>query len=415
MVNADLRRLKQILVNLLSNAVKFTPEGGQIGLEIQGDVAEETVRFTIWDTGIGIAPENLPLLFKSFMQIDSRLARQYEGTGLGLTLVARLVEMHGGSVAVESRLGMGSRFSVMLPWQPSSEFGKLLDNNPVAQAVTFQRVLVIEDTGIIAQQLGRYLHELKVDTIVLDEAPRTLTKVVEAQPDLILLDLLLPGKSGWEVLTQLKAEPRTRDIPVIIVSVVDERSKGLALGAVDYLVKPVSRQQLQQALVRVTAQQRESSRGIKRTVKTADKVAMPGGKAANDAATAEAAAPLVLVADDNELNLQAIVDYLTAAEYRVIVARNGLEALERTVEDNPAAIVMDIQMPKMDGLEAIRHIRAKAASRHTPIIALTALAMQGDRERCLDAGANEYLSKPVRLKALVKTIEEQLTQAAAGS
>nr|MBP7687395.1 PAS domain-containing protein [Thermoflexales bacterium] len=404
-VNADMRRLKQVLVNLLSNAVKFTPDGGQIGLEVQGDLAQEAVRFTVWDTGIGIAPENLPLLFKSFVQIDSRLSRQYEGTGLGLTLVARLVEMHGGSVAVDSRLGLGSRFSVMLPWQPNNDFGEVQDLEPANHPMTLQRVLVIEDTGIIAQQLGRYLHELNVTTIVVDQAENALAKVLEVQPDLILLDILLPGASGWDVLAEFKADARSREIPVIIVSVIDDRSKGLALGAFDYLVKPISRQQLQQALGRVAAYRRELGRG-----------ATPRGVPVNSPdqpAVTPPSAPLVLIADDNETNLQSLVDYLTAAEFRVTVARNGVEAIKRAQEDLPDAIVMDIQMPTMDGLEAIGHIRADPTLAQVPIIALTALAMQGDRERCLAAGANDYLSKPVRLKQLVKTIETQLEQAAA--
>ncbi len=407
-VNADMRRLKQVLVNLLSNAVKFTPEGGQIGLEVQGDPAQEAVRFTVWDTGIGIAPENLPLLFKSFVQIDSRLSRQYEGTGLGLTLVARLVEMHGGSVAVDSHLGRGSRFSVMLPWQPNNDFGEVLDNEPVARPMTLQRVLVIEDTGIIAQQLGRYLHELNVTTAVIDQADHALAKVLEVQPDLILLDILLPGASGWDVLTELKADARTREIPVIIISVVDDRTRGLTLGAFDYLVKPVSRQQLQQALGRVAGYRRELGRGtVARNIPAPTSLVQP-------VEAPPPAPPLVLIADDNETNLQSLVDYLTAAEFRVTVARNGVEAIKRAQEEQPDAIVMDIQMPTMDGLEAIGHIRADPTLARVPIIALTALAMQGDRERCLAAGANDYLSKPVRLKQLVKTIESQLEQAANG-
>jgi len=273
-VNADMRRLKQILVNLLSNAVKFTPEGGQIGLEVQGDAAQETVRFIIWDTGIGIAAENLSRLFKSFVQIDSRLSRQYEGTGLGLTLVARLVEMHGGSVSVESQLGRGSRFTVSLPWQ-----------------------------------------ELEVGDRKLDAAQGSEK---------------LDAASG-------AAQPLA--------------------GSNAYL----------------------SRRSI-------------------------------LVAEDNEMNLQALVDFLTAAEFRVTVARNGVEAIQRAQEDPPNVIIMDIQMPIMDGLEAIGQIRAIPALVRVPIIALTALAMPGDREQCLAAGANSYLSKPVRLKQLVKTIEAQVAQ-----
>ncbi|MFN8596342.1 MAG: PAS domain S-box protein [Anaerolineae bacterium] len=389
LVNADVRRLKQILVNLLSNAVKFTPEGGQIGLEVRGDPAQEVVRFTVWDTGIGIAAENLPQLFRAFVQVDSRLSRQYEGTGLGLTLVARLTELHGGSVSVESELGRGSRFTVTLPWQPQSAFEDTLDADSPAHSMSIHRVLVIEDTNVAAQQLSHYLNEFSIQAVVHDRATQALEIALEVQPDLIVLDLLLPDKSGWSVLAELKADARTREIPVIIASISDEQAVGLESGAIDFLVKPVTRRRLQQALTRVAVVQRESTRP------PLSELSRP---------------PLVLVVDDNEMNLQSIVDYLDAAEFRVSVARNGLEAIEQARTAQPAIILMDIQMPIMDGLEATRRIRADAALAHIPIIALTALAMAGDRDRCLAAGANEYLSKPVRLKQLVRTIEAQLAQ-----
>jgi signal transduction histidine kinase/CheY-like chemotaxis protein len=271
-VQADQRRLKQILVNLLSNAVKFTPEGGAISLEVVGDVEREAVHFTVWDTGIGISPEEMERLFQPFVQLDSSLSRQYTGTGLGLALVRRLTELHGGGVSVESEVGKGSRFTVSLPWQ-----------GPAG---------AVEPVG---------------------------------EPELA------------------------------------EAGTPLAVGA---------------------AQRPEAER------------------------------PLILLAEDNEESINTIQDYLLAKGYRVVVARDGAEAIERAREERPELIVMDIQMPGMDGLEATWRLRAGAAQSVAtiPIIALTALAMPGDRERCLAAGANEYLSKPVSLKGLVKVIEVQLNR-----
>lgn len=262
-IRADERRLKQILVNLLSNAVKFTDEGGELGLEVQGNADAEIVTFTVWDTGIGIKREDMSRLFKPFVQLDSRLSRQYSGTGLGLSLVYRFTEMHGGSVALESEPGQGSRFAVALPW-------------------------------------------IKVHRPTIKNEPAT-------QP----------------------------------------------------LSSPVSK---------------------------------TNGTRLQPSAT-------ILIAEDTETILSALDEYLSAKGFQVIKTRDGQEAVEQTFAQQPDLILMDIQMPGMDGIEAIRHIRAnEIEDAHTPIIALTALAMPGDRERCLHAGANSYLSKPVRLADLINTI-----------
>jgi CheY-like chemotaxis protein len=264
----DLRRLKQILVNLLSNAVKFTPEGGSVGLQVCGDEAQGVIRFTVWDTGVGIAPEQLSRLFQPFVQLDSGLARKYAGTGLGLALVQGMVELQRGSVAVESELGSGSRFTVTLPWRPveSASLGKVAD-----------------------------------------------------QP------VNVPAK-------RVPAEPQA------------------SAGAL----------------------------------------------------------PTILQVEDNEGNGELVVDYLTSVGYDVVWARSGAEALELAPKVQPALILMDIQMPDMDGLEATRRFRAEPALSSVPIIALTGLAMPGDRERCLRAGASDYMTKPVSLVALRTTIAEWL-------
>jgi signal transduction histidine kinase/ActR/RegA family two-component response regulator len=266
-LRADARRLKQILVNLLSNAVKFTPPGGQLGLDVTADLARSVLCLTVWDTGIGIAPEDQTLLFKPFVQIDRSLSRQYEGTGLGLALTARLAELHGGRVRVQSELGQGSRFSVELPWQRTFE-------SPPADQI----------------------------------APSAL--------------------------------PTS---PVIPPS--DDR-------------------------------------------------------------------PLILLVEDSEDTALVFSTHLKRQGYRLSLASDGHEAIERTLADRPALIIMDIQMPGMDGLEAIRRIRSIDASARVPVIALTALAMTGDRDRCLAAGANEYASKPINLKDLSRIIETLLAQAA---
>jgi signal transduction histidine kinase len=274
-ISADPRRLKQMLVNLLNNAVKFTPDGGAIGLEIAGDMQQGVVRLTVWDTGIGIAFEDLEQLFRPFIQLDSRLSRQYMGTGLGLVLVARMAKLHGGSVAAESTLGQGSRFTIVLPWPISNATGTAPPDAREADDVQFQRA-----------QIGADL-------------PRDTNQ------------------------------------------------------------QPVGRR-------------------------------------------------MILIADDNADNTSMFSRYLRMRGYDVVVALNGAEVLQLARELRPDLILMDIQMPEIDGLEATRRIRADAALASIPIIALTALVMAGDRDRCLAAGMNAYLSKPIGLQQLVAEIQTQL-------
>jgi PAS domain S-box-containing protein len=280
---ADERQLIQILVNLLSNAVKFTPEGGAIGLEVVGNAEHGAIHFMIWDTGIGIANEDLERLFQPFAQLDSGLSRQYPGTGLGLALVRRLADLHGGSISVESEPGQGSRFTVSLPWQANN----LTEGAKAAESMT--------------------------------SGP----------------DRPLPG-----AITKFAGQK-----PFI----------------------PVSENEF---------------------------------KAARPPTGAER--PLILLAEDNESIIRTMSDYLHAKCYRMVIARNGSEAIALTLAEHPAVILMDIQMPGMDGLEATRRIRAESELSRIPIIALTALVMRGDREKSLAAGANDYMCKPINLKKLVE-------------
>jgi PAS domain S-box-containing protein len=258
----DERRLKQILVNLLSNAVKFTPSGGRLGLEVRGDRHEKQVIFTVWDTGIGIRESDLIRLFQPFVQLDSSLAREAPGTGLGLALVAQMARLHGGSVSVESRPDEGSRFTVKLPWEPA----------------------LSTDTELRMRSTGKF---------------RAI-------------------------------KPDAKDRPIIL-----------------------------------------------------------------------------LVEDTRETTL-IVTDYLQLAGYQVISARDALTGMDLAKRTHPNLILMDIQLPGIDGLEATRRLREDPNFRTLPIIALTALAMPGDRERCLAAGASDYLTKPISLKKLANLIEQYL-------
>jgi PAS domain S-box-containing protein len=396
LLRVDARRMKQVLVNLLSNAVKFTPEGGAIGLDVVGDATRQAVDLSVWDTGIGIAHDQMTQLFQPFVQLDSRLARQYEGTGLGLALVYRMVELHGGSISLTSEVERGSRFTVALPWQAANsgaQAGEPAAANVVAiDRARVRRALICEDSPTSAEQITRYLHDLEIECMTVRGGAEVVALAAAEQPDLIILDLLLPDISGWDVLAQLKAERRTRAIPVLIISVLDERARGLALGAAEYLVKPVVYADLQRVLPLCSG------------------YVSPHTLSATSMPARATPLPVVLLAEDNEANITLITDYLSTHGYQVVVTRNGAEAIARARESRPAIVLMDIQMPGMDGLEATRRIRSISALAGLPIIALTALAMPGDRERCLAAGANDYLSKPVSLRGLALLIENHLRQ-----
>ncbi len=388
-IRADARRLKQMLVNLLSNAVKFTPEGGKLGLEVIASEAEASVTFTVWDKGIGIKQEEMGKLFKPFVQLDSSLARQYSGTGLGLSLVQRMAELHGGSIKVESAPGEGSRFSIILPWQP--RMPQPISESVSTDSATLKNTLVIEDNDLDAEQVTRYLNEFGLQNVVHPTIRGALEKAAFLHPGVILLDLNLPDGPGLGLLALLKSDQRTFKIPVIIASVEERRSEAQQMGAVGYLVKPFSKEDLRQELSKVAP------------VISPESVMV---------ISATGLVPLVMLADDNELILQTISDFLEAKGFRVLSTRSGFELLARAPEFHPDIILVDIQMPGMDGMETMRRLRAHS-DRHlaqTPIIAVTALAMTGDREKCLEAGANDYISKPIVLTKLVEQIKSLLSK-----
>lgn len=417
----DERRIRQILINLLNNAVKFTPNGGNVRLIVRQEMERwedgeinnpitntqspiQWICFSVIDNGIGIAPEELDKLFQPFVQIDSSLNRQHNGTGLGLALVKRLTDLHCGQITVTSEVDHGSCFTVRIPcidkWERVEN-----DILPPCQLLpTTQNqklpVLIIEDSMVAAEQVARYLSELNMQTTIYTRGDGAIDEAIRILPVLIILDIMLPNLSGWEVLRQLKNEPETQNIPVVVISVVDERSQAISLGAIDYLVKPISRDQIQKTLNKLQPPDHSST-----TALIIDLTTTP------TSAPIEATAPsLILLAEDNEANIATISNYLGARGYSLIIAKNGHEAVTLTKEQHPNLILMDIQMPGMDGLEAMRFIRAEQQFKQTPIIALTALAMPGDQEKCIMAGANDYLTKPVKLKFLVAKIQQLLKQ-----
>ncbi|GAB1544630.1 hypothetical protein NUACC21_73060 [Scytonema sp. NUACC21] len=396
----DERRIRQVLINLLNNAVKFTPNDGRVELVVQLEQQPNAdfLCFSVVDTGIGISQENMNKLFQPFVQIDSSLNRQYSGTGLGLALVQQLVKLHQGTVEVTSEVGSGSCFTVRLPYVSQPQLFTPIIAEPRTLSVLSSeksQVLIIEDSVTAAEQIARYLSELNMSAIIYSMGEGAIDEALRIQPSLIILDLLLPKLSGWEVLKQLKAHPQTLNIPILVISVVDERSQALFFGATEYLVKPITRENFCNVLEKI--QHPEPS-------KTTLIIPPPIASIKNTSP------PLILLAEDNEANIVTISSYLETRGFRLILATNGQEAVALSKAKHPNLIIMDIQMPGMDGLEAMRQIRADLQVNHIPIIVLTALAMPGDRENCITAGANDYLTKPVKLKLLVEKIQYLLNQ-----
>ena len=338
-VQVDRGRFRQIVYNLLSNAIKYTPEGGRI--DVEGVQVDGEVRLAVVDNGVGIAPEDAAAAFEEFRQVGDPADRQ-PGTGLGLALTKRLVEAHGGRIELESTPGEGSRFTVILR---ASEGPVDIAEEPPLRSIPLLRgagprdVLVIEDEPSGVRLLRTYLESDGYQVRIASDGERGLEEARRSPPSAIVLDLLLPGMDGWEVLRQLKSDDSIRDIPVIIVTVVDEREVGLALGAVDYLVKPVDRSSLLEILRRYTLPTTSPLR--------------------------------ILAIDDDPAALEMIDAALRPAGYEVVTASGGREGVEvaRTVPID--FVICDILMPDLDGFGVVAELRADPRTHDLPILVLT--------------------------------------------
>ncbi len=344
---ADQTKVQQVLQNLLSNAVKFTPEGGIVKVEVTQD--SDSITFAVKDTGVGIAPQNQQRIFKAFIQVEASYTRRFEGTGLGLALVDHFVRMHRGRVWVESEEGKGSTFLVRLPRVQSADPAAA----PFAEAATLvshgDSVLVIEDDPTAQQILAQYLKETGCEIRFASSAEEALVSVRERRPALVTLDVLLSGESGWKLLADLKDDPATADIPVLVISSVDERGIGCAFGVEDYLVKPVNRQQLMQRLSGMGLTHRAGRRKVE-----------------------------VLVIDDHAEARLLLRKILEAEGMHVLEAADGKEGLDAARVTVPDLVLLDLMMPEVSGFEVLRQLRANAATRSVPVIIVTAKEITRD-------------------------------------
>ncbi|MBI4322383.1 MAG: response regulator [Chloroflexi bacterium] len=366
-VYADITRVRQVLFNLLSNACKFT-EHGTVRLDGLRETVDgaDWIVFAVRDTGIGMTPEQMGKLFQKFTQADASTTRKYGGTGLGLAISKRFCEMMGGDIFVESEVGKGSTFTVRLPAdvaQRKPEPSRVSAEIKALPANGATTVLVIDDDPTVQDLLARFLAKEGFRAVTALGGEEGLRLAKELRPNVITLDVLMPGVDGWAVLTALKADPELADIPVIMLTIVDEKNLGFALGASDYMTKPVDRDRL---LANIRKYQRRGTQ-----------------------------AP-ILVVEDDPTTRDMLRRTVEKAGWTVAEAENGRVALESVSANRPELIVLDLLMPEMDGFEFVVELRRREEWRSIPIIVVTAkelstedhLRLSGSVERILRKGAH---------------------------
>lgn len=352
---ADLVKFKQIMYNLLSNAIKFTPENGKISIHTTLNRNErDFIEVAVSDTGIGIATEDYPKIFEEFKQVDSSYSRKYEGTGLGLALTRKLVELHGGKIGFESKVGAGSTFRFSLPVNSFAQISKRKDTGiEPAREVNYGTILVVEDDPKTSELLCLFLNKSGYQTITAFDGEEALQKARAYKPFAITLDVMLPRKDGWEVLKELKEDKEVKDIPVLVISIVDNKDIGFGLGATDYLCKPVSRSDLLSKL---------SSYGLPPVV--------------NNSRTR------VLIIDDDPTSVELFGTLLASEGYEVIKAYGGKEGIDKTFLYKPDLILLDLMMPEVSGFDVVDKLKTSPETNTIPIIVITAMELTpADKEK----------------------------------
>jgi PAS domain S-box-containing protein len=410
----DAQRLRQVLINLIGNAFKFT-DMGEIALKVsvrqplgrdsiaKGDIE---VLFAVRDTGIGIPPEQQDRLFQPFTQADSSTSRKYGGTGLGLTISRRLAKLMGGDLTFQSEPGRGTTFFCTVKLGVESQAPEpALD---IPEILRRQPVLVVEDTESSRQLLETFFESFSIPCRAVPTAEKALDLLAThnrpggtAPFGLAILDWHLPGMSGIDAAWKIRKSPLTRDLPIVLMSAYadkEEEARCQEVGINAFLSKPITQSSLYDAIA--------EARGLREVSRAK--------KPARDLAP-QFAGTRVLLAEDNETNQFVALELLGRLGIELEIATNGAEAIEMVRAKPYAAVLMDIQMPEMDGLEATRLIRQDPAFQHLPIIAMTANAMKADVDAALAAGMNDFLSKPIEQAPLVASLRRWLPPAAADS
>ena len=429
-IYSDQDKITKALTNLLSNAVKFTKRGKvtvKLGLESKNEL-----RIDVTDTGIGIPKDRSDEIFKEFQQIDSSDSRTYGGTGLGLSITKKVMDIIGGSVLLASQPHKGSTFTLIIPLQVKNEASKeviidLIDKiapypkRDIEIALTDDRneidkqkrlILVVDDEKEVYYMMRSYLHERNYQILFPQNGEDVVELARRYQPFAITLDILMPVRSGWEILETLKKDLETREIPVIIVSILAEEEKAFEMGAAEYLVKPFEPQKLLDLLENLEAKTKKKKtildlhkflnfkRGEVKKVSSAKKKA--------DKSTVSK--KRILLVDDDKDTQYAMQYILEEAGYEVFIASDGREAVKRLETDKLHLILMDIMMPGMDGYEATRILKENERFKHIPIVAMTAKAMKGDRRKTILVGCDDYIAKPFEPQAILDIVNKWIKE-----
>jgi PAS domain S-box-containing protein len=364
LIRADATKVRQCLLNLLSNACKFTSNGT---VRLEAARHDDWITFEVSDTGIGMTKEQMGKLFRAFQQADSSTTRKFGGTGLGLAISRRFCQIMNGDITVRSEPGQGTTFTMRIPVEvvqqptegqakPEQEALRITESLPASAAV----VLVIDDDALVADLLRRTLVKDGYRVEYAENGEKGLQLARQLRPDAITLDVMMPGMDGWQVLTHLKSDPELADIPVILLSIVNDRKTGFALGATEYLTKPLDRERLTSVLGRIS-----NGRGSR----------------------------LALVVDDLPENRELLRGALESDGWTVEEAGNGLEALDRLEQRRPDAILLDLMMPEMDGIAFVERLRASERNRSIPVLVVTAKDITPvDRQR-LSGGVQAIMQK----------------------
>jgi PAS domain S-box-containing protein len=365
-VYADRVRLKQILYNLLSNALKFTPEHGSttVAAHTEGD----QVHISVTDTGVGIRKEDQAAIFEKFRQVGESARGIKEGTGLGLAITRKLVEQQGGKITVESEPGKGATFIFTLPAGQHSAIAEAPSLRVSSGSKSKQPIiLVVDDKAQERELLAGYLAPEGYQIVTAASGDEGISMARNLRPDVITLDILMPTGSGWEMLHQLRNTPETSHIPIVVVSVVDQKQLGFALGAAEYLVKPVSKEILLEAL---------------------DRHIVSNGKTSFTC----------LVIDDDQATLQMVSEVLHSAGCWPVAIDNGKSALEFLKEHKVDVILLDLVMPEMDGFEVLRHLKGSPQLQNLPIVIMTAKDITQDERELLERQSHGLIQKEDKWK-----------------
>jgi PAS domain S-box-containing protein len=414
-VCGDSTRLRQVVINLVGNAIKFT-ESGEIAVKVQMKSREGNeceLRFTVSDTGVGIPEEKRELIFAPFSQADTSTTRKYGGTGLGLTISTRLVEMMGGKIWVESEVGRGSQFHFTARLGLTDTKEIKVGSIAPPEILRGARVLIVDDNRTNRRILEGMLSRWEMISVSVEEGQEALDSLSGARAagkpfSLILTDMHMPKMDGFTLVEQIRKRPELATATIMMLTSAGHRGDAARcqeLGVAAYLLKPIRQSELREAIARVLGAHVENG-----AIPLITRFSLHDGRD-------PAASLSVLLAEDNPVNQRLAVRLLEKRGHHVVVAGNGAEALTAMEKHDFDLVFMDVQMPEMDGLEATAVIRGKEkiTGKHQPIIALTAHAMKGDREKCIAGGMDGYLTKPIRPQELDDVLEDYIGRRAAAT